>query len=214
MVDRSGCTCDVYIERHIVTTELLIEKYKNISGAAPENNLCGLSIDIEMLNDESVSNPIECTNGVDRRQFSLVKNGALRFTSRIVQGNFTRGYCIIINRDKITNNISQRLKIVCNESEILQYDTSSINPTDINPETNDSSDTMFISIGASVGSLFIIIVGIIGILIRRQGCKIKKPMSTANLNMQYDNLSESRNTSSYSTLDRPTTDDHPYDVVL
>lgn len=38
--------------------------------------------------------------------------------------------------DKLTNNIPQRLKIVCNESEILRFDTSSIIPTDIIQDTN------------------------------------------------------------------------------
>ncbi|VDI15474.1 Hypothetical predicted protein [Mytilus galloprovincialis] len=98
MVDRGGCTCDILIENYITETGIFIEKYKNMPAAAPEKNVCGLAIDIQMLNDESVSNPIQCTNGVDRRQFSIVKNAALRFTSRIIQGNFTRGYCISIIR--------------------------------------------------------------------------------------------------------------------
>lgn len=48
----------------------------------------------------------------------------------------------------------------------------------------------------------------------RQECKIKDPARTENLNMQYDNLSESINTSNYSTLDRTTIDDLQYEVVL
>lgn len=102
MVDRGGCTCDVTIENYIIKTGIFIEKYKNMSAVAPENNVCGLALDIKMLNDESVSNPIECTHGVDRRRFSIVRNGALRFTSRIIQGNFTRGYCIHIIRGLYT----------------------------------------------------------------------------------------------------------------
>ncbi|CAC5415438.1 unnamed protein product [Mytilus coruscus] len=102
MVDRGGCTCDILIENHIVKTKIFIEKYKNMSAAAPENNVCGLAIDIKMLNDESVSNPIECTNGVDSRQFFIVKNGVLRFTSRIIPGNFTQGHCMHIIRDDDT----------------------------------------------------------------------------------------------------------------
>ncbi|CAC5366326.1 unnamed protein product [Mytilus coruscus] len=102
MVDRGGCTCDILIENHIVKTKIFIEKYENISAAAPKNTVCGLAIDIEMLNDESVFYQIECTNDVDRRPFSIVKNGVLRFTSRIIQGNFTRGYCINIIRGGYT----------------------------------------------------------------------------------------------------------------
>lgn len=48
----------------------------------------------------------------------------------------------------------------------------------------------------------------------RQGCKIKEPSRTENFNMQYDNLSDSINTSNYSTLDRTTIDDLQYEVVL
>ncbi|CAC5418071.1 unnamed protein product [Mytilus coruscus] len=136
MINRGGCTCDILIENHIIKTKIFIEKYKNMSAAAPENNVCGLAMDIEMLNDESVSNPIECTNGVDRRQFSIVKNGVLRFTSRIIPGNFTQGYCMHIIRDKVTNTLPQRLKIVCNESEAFRHESSIINPTEFKQETN------------------------------------------------------------------------------
>ncbi|CAC5404247.1 unnamed protein product [Mytilus coruscus] len=170
MVDRGGCTCDILMENHIVKTGIFIEKFKNMSASAPENNVCGLAIDIEMLNDEYVSNPIECTNGVARRPFSIVKNDVLRFTSRIIQGNFTRGYCMHIIRgyiavafkhivqttcfnladlynlahikakickDKLSNNIPQRLKIVCNESEVFRHESSSINPTETKSESNE-----------------------------------------------------------------------------
>lgn len=98
MIHRGGCTCDIEIENPIVTTEVFVEKYKKMSAAAPDNNSCGLAIDIEMVNDEPVNNPIECTNGVDRRPFFIEKNGVLRFTSRIIPGNFTQGYCVHIVR--------------------------------------------------------------------------------------------------------------------
>ncbi|CAG2215916.1 unnamed protein product [Mytilus edulis] len=167
MVGRGGCICDIFIDNYIAKTNIFIEKYENMSAAAPEYNLCGLAIDIEMLNDESVSNTIECTNGLDRRLFSIVKNGILRFTSRVIPGNFTRGYCIHIIRDTTTNSIPQRLKIVCNESDVLQHESSSINPTETKPVTHDDN-TLFIAIGIVVAVLVMTTIVIIYIISTRR----------------------------------------------
>lgn len=41
---------------------------------------------------------------------------------------------VLSSIDKITDNKPQRLKIVCNESEVFRHESSSMNPTETNPE--------------------------------------------------------------------------------
>jgi hypothetical protein len=48
--------------------------------------------------------PIECTENVAFRILPLLENNTLRFRSRIISGNFTRGYYMHIIRGKMTCN--------------------------------------------------------------------------------------------------------------
>lgn len=98
MTEGIDCTCDLLIENQIQDTQIFMQKYQNKPSAAPEKNLCGLAIDIKNLDSGLTLNPIDCSNGVNRRSMSMVYNGAFRFTSRITEGHFSRGYCIHIIR--------------------------------------------------------------------------------------------------------------------
>ena len=50
----------------------------------------------------SVIAPIECINNVDFRNISLLENSTLQFKSKIINGTFTKGYCMQIRRGIIT----------------------------------------------------------------------------------------------------------------
>ena len=61
------------------------------------------SVDIAHIPEMSTGNviaPVECRDNVNYRTIPLLQNGTLQFKSRIINGNFTRGYCMQISRGK------------------------------------------------------------------------------------------------------------------
>jgi hypothetical protein len=68
----------------------------------PVDNVCGLAVDIPYFPDTSTGNiiaPIECSKNVHHRSIPL--NTTLQFKSRIINGTFTRGYCMQILRGDV-----------------------------------------------------------------------------------------------------------------
>ena len=45
--------------------------------------------------------PIECIDNVEYRTIPMLNNSTLQFKSRIINGTFTRGYCMRIQRGKV-----------------------------------------------------------------------------------------------------------------
>lgn len=80
-----------------------MRKYDLQTNAAPQNQECGLAIEMEYNIPNYLPetyDPIECTKGTNILQIPLSKNGVLNFRSRIIDGNFNRGYCLQIYRRK------------------------------------------------------------------------------------------------------------------
>ena len=79
-----------------------------LRASAPERTDCGLAVDINHIPDMSTGNviaPIECIVNGTRRHTSLFQKSYLQFKSRIINGDFIRGFCIQIIRVKASLQI-------------------------------------------------------------------------------------------------------------
>ena len=92
------CVCNLTLDNQIRTTYLIVGKYDNAE-SAPDRSPCGLAVDIDNeLSGQLI--PIECQSGIATRVVEIIPNGTLSFTSRVADGNFTRGYCLQISKCK------------------------------------------------------------------------------------------------------------------
>jgi hypothetical protein len=101
MIQHDNCICRVTIYNQVEPVYIGLEKYDRLTSSAPEENGCGLAVDITHIPEmstESVIAPIECTENVNLRKISLPQSSTLEFISRIIDGTFIRGYCMRIIR--------------------------------------------------------------------------------------------------------------------
>ncbi|CAC5366891.1 unnamed protein product [Mytilus coruscus] len=99
---QNNCICRVSLQNNTTNYTVYISKYGERSDAAPEQQNCGLSVDVEYVDTPETTRSlqsIECTSGTSRRSIAL-GGSELIFKSRIINGNFTRGYCMQISRDQ------------------------------------------------------------------------------------------------------------------
>jgi len=107
MIQQDSCICRVNIENQIELVYTGLGKYGGLTSSAPIKSQCGLAVDINHIPDMSTGNviaPIECIDNVDIRGIPLFINSTLQLKSRIINGSFTRGYCMVIARGKIACN--------------------------------------------------------------------------------------------------------------
>ncbi len=101
MKQQNNCICRVTIDNQIGPISINLRKYEGLISSAPEETECGLAVDINHIpNITSVTAPIECLEKVNFRYIPLLLNSTLQFKSRIINGNFTRGYCMHMYRGK------------------------------------------------------------------------------------------------------------------
>lgn len=108
MTQRDGCTCEVSLKNQNQIYTIYMRKYDLVTSAAPENEVCGLSIDVDYISPEAIPGnkaSIECTKGTNTRSVTTSPSGVLHLRSRIIGGNFTRGYCIQIYRRRYFVNV-------------------------------------------------------------------------------------------------------------
>ena len=99
MIQQDNCICRVTIDNQTQTVYTVLKKYNGLASSAPEESECGLAVDINHIPDMSTGNvtaPIGCLDNY--RFIRLFENTALQFKSRIINGTFTRGYCMQIIR--------------------------------------------------------------------------------------------------------------------
>lgn len=82
---------------------MVIEPYPMLPISAPKESECGLELYLEFYYMETEQqnlkmNPIQCTSGQLVRALPLCRNSVLIFSSKVINGNFTRRYCIDIQR--------------------------------------------------------------------------------------------------------------------
>ena len=107
MIQQDSCICRVNIENQIELIHIGLGIYGGFTDSAPAEYKCGLAVDINHIPDMSTGNviaPIECIENVNLRSIPLLKNSTLQLKSRIINGSFTRGYCMVIARGKVACN--------------------------------------------------------------------------------------------------------------
>ena len=90
------------------TVGVAIRKADGLTASAPEKADCGLAVDINHIPDMSTGNVIahiECLVNGTLRHTPLFQKSYLQFRSRIINGNFIRGFCIRIIRGKASLQI-------------------------------------------------------------------------------------------------------------
>ena len=98
---QDNCFCRVTIDNQIEPVSIGLRKFNGLVSSTPVENECGLVVDINHIPDKSTGNviaPIECVENTDVRNIPLLLNSTLQFKSRIINGTFTRGYCMQIQR--------------------------------------------------------------------------------------------------------------------
>ncbi|CAG2237784.1 unnamed protein product [Mytilus edulis] len=144
MTQQDGCECEVSLKTNIVRIQFTREKDKT---------------------------PIKCTKGTDTRSVSLLPYGVLHLRSKIIGGNFSRGYCLQIYRHHITGD-NVRIQINCSIPSMkttTQQDKTVSGTENIHSHT-DTDSTLYIAIG--VGSAVVVIalfVVVAIVIIRRKG---------------------------------------------
>ena len=104
MTQQNNFICWVTIDNQIQSISIGLNTYDGHPSSAPRKTDCGLAVDISHISGMSTGNvvyPIQCAENVDYRTFPLLVNSYLQFKSRIINGSFTRGYCMRIIRDII-----------------------------------------------------------------------------------------------------------------
>jgi bacterioferritin-associated ferredoxin len=103
-MQQNNCICRVTLDNQIQNSVAVgLRKYDGLTSSAPEKDDCGLAVDINHISDMSTGNviaPIECLVNETLRYTPLFQNGYLQFRSRIINGDFIRGFCIRIKRGK------------------------------------------------------------------------------------------------------------------
>lgn len=99
---QNDCTCHVSLQNNATNYTIFMSKYGGLSHSAPVKTNCGLAVDVDYV-DTSITTrsiqPIACTSGASTRSFEM-DDRELKFKSRIIDGVFTRGYCMQISRGK------------------------------------------------------------------------------------------------------------------
>jgi hypothetical protein len=102
MTQQDDCICRVTLDNQTENpVDVGWSKYDGFITSAPEKVDCGLAVDINHIPDMSTGNviaPIECLVNGTLRHTSLFQKSYLQFRSRIINGDFIRGFCIRLIR--------------------------------------------------------------------------------------------------------------------
>ena len=108
MTQQDDCICRVMIDNQNDTISVGIRKCDGLTASTPEKADCGLAVHINHIPDMSTGNviaPIECLVNDTIRHTPLFQKSYLQFRSRIINGDFIRGFCIRIIRGKASLQI-------------------------------------------------------------------------------------------------------------
>ncbi|CAC5418075.1 unnamed protein product [Mytilus coruscus] len=230
------CYCNVSIKNIKTPVDLYINRLNNLT----EKSLCGMEIDIYLVRRQQEiillqQIPTRCTSKEKTIRFSLFPFEYLHFTSRVVDGNFSIGYCIQIEREHKQGDEDSFLEISCDGPAVttpidtftqprstLNDVTTSVQITPmlsfstamIGHQYTTSDSALYIALG-TVGGLIICVSLLVVILLCKRQLSIKEADPVDNRNIQYDSLSGSRNTLNYSTLNRTSEDidEQQYEIV-
>jgi len=108
MMQQNNCICRVTLDNQKQTVAVGLRKFDGLTSSAPEKDDCGLAVDINHIPEMSTGNviaPIECLVNGTLRITPLFQKSYLQFRSRIINGDFIRGFCIRIIRGKVSLQI-------------------------------------------------------------------------------------------------------------
>ncbi|CAC5366885.1 unnamed protein product [Mytilus coruscus] len=103
---QNNCICHVSLQNNATDYTIYMSKYDGQSNAAPEQQNCGLAVDVDYVDTSDTTRSlqsIQCTSGTSIRSIALGAN-ELKLKSRIIAGDFTRGYCMQIYRNESIND--------------------------------------------------------------------------------------------------------------
>lgn len=112
-VQEDNCICRVRIENKIEPISITLRKYHGLASSAPEDYGCGIAVDINYILDISTGNVIAlfaCVVNTDLRHTPFLQNSILQHKSRIIDGNFTRGYYMRIQRGNTACRVPLEIK--------------------------------------------------------------------------------------------------------
>ncbi|XP_063404606.1 uncharacterized protein LOC134688068 [Mytilus trossulus] len=98
-----NCICHVSLQNNATNYTIYMSKYDGLSKSAPEQTNCGLAVDVNYVDTSYRTRSLQsiyCTHGTGLRSIALGGN-ELILKSRIIPGDFTRGYCMKIYRSKL-----------------------------------------------------------------------------------------------------------------
>ena len=108
-MQQNNCICRVTLDNQKEhSVDVGLRKFNGFIASAPEKADCGLAVDINHIPDLSTGNviaPIACLVNGTRRHIPLFQKSYLQFRSRIINGDFIRGFCIRIIRSKASLQI-------------------------------------------------------------------------------------------------------------
>lgn len=100
---QSNCICHVSLLQTVNNYTIYMSKYNGLSSAGPVQQYCGLAVDVKYLDTSNITRSLQsiaCISGTRMRSIAL-GGSTLIFKSRIIDGYFTRGYCMQIHRSKL-----------------------------------------------------------------------------------------------------------------
>jgi hypothetical protein len=119
MTQQDDCICRVTLDNQTENpVDVGWSKYDGFITSAPEKVDCGLAVDINHIPDISTENviaPIECLVNDTLRHTPLFQKSYLQFRSRMINGDFNRGFCIRIIRGKASLQIVNLKKKIINQ---------------------------------------------------------------------------------------------------
>ncbi|CAC5374153.1 unnamed protein product [Mytilus coruscus] len=121
---QTNCICHVSLQNNATNYTIFMSKYEGQSNAAPEQQNCGLAVDVDYVDTSDTIRslqPIECTRGTGIRSIGLDGN-ELKLKTRIIGGTFTKGYCMQIFRNQSTNpcQMNARVNLVGRDDDWIQ----------------------------------------------------------------------------------------------
>ncbi|XP_063402157.1 uncharacterized protein LOC134686419 [Mytilus trossulus] len=90
-----------------------MSKYEELNKAGPEQQNCGLAVDVIYIDTFDTARSLQsiaCSSGTSMRSIAL-GGGELQLKSRIINGSFNRGYCMQIFRSEAIYNCNMNDQI-------------------------------------------------------------------------------------------------------
>ncbi|XP_052088229.1 uncharacterized protein LOC127725338 [Mytilus californianus] len=121
----NNCSCIVSVKNAKNHVDLSIKRLNNLT----EQLSCGIEIDIYFIRPNQINLldqlATKCTSEENTKRLSILDIEYLQFISRVVDGNFSNGYCIQIEIENKKGNNDSFLEISCDNQKLT---TTTVTP--------------------------------------------------------------------------------------